>query len=122
MSRLTVRVPRGFDFWRTVLSHGWAVLPPFECDPRTRTLRRVFRLHPGRLVTATIRGTAGAVQIDTGRTVVTPDERVDLRRQVQTCLRLDEDFSSSFSAGMITLVWIHGFGHSMPNSTPAAGR
>ena len=44
VSRLTLRVPRGFDFWRTVLSHGWAVLPPFECDRARRTLRRVFRL------------------------------------------------------------------------------
>jgi N-glycosylase/DNA lyase len=95
---LTLRVPRGFDFWRTVLSHGWAVLPPFECDPHHRTLRRIFRLQSGRLATATMHGTTSAVQIDTGRTVLTTEERADLRRQVQTCLRLDEDLAEFHAA------------------------
>jgi 3-methyladenine DNA glycosylase/8-oxoguanine DNA glycosylase len=95
---LTLRVPRGFDFWRTVLSHGWAVLPPFECDPPQRTLRRTFRFQSGRLATATMHGTTSAVQIDTGRTVLTAEERTDLRCQVQTCLRLDEDFSEFHAA------------------------
>jgi 3-methyladenine DNA glycosylase/8-oxoguanine DNA glycosylase len=93
VSRLTVRVPQGFDFWRTVLSHGWAVLPPFECDRERRTLLRVFRLRSGRLVTATLHGTAAAVLVDSGRTAVTPEERADVRRQARTCLRLDEDLS-----------------------------
>lgn len=93
MSRLTVREPRGFSFWRTVLSHGWAVLPPFECDRRTRTLGRVFRLPGGRILSAAISGSPGAVRIDTGRAALTPAERKSLRAQIRTCLRLDEDFS-----------------------------
>jgi len=98
VSRLIIRVPRGFDFWRTVLSHGWAILPPFECDRRTRTLRRVFRLAGGRLVTASLVGSAGAVQIGTGRAALAPAERADLRTHVRTCLRLDEDFAGFHAA------------------------
>lgn len=98
MNTLTLRVPRGFDFWRTVLSHGWAILPPFECNPQQRTLRRIFRLHSGRLATATMRGTTSAVRIDTGRTALTTGERMELRRLAQTCFRLDEDFSEFHAA------------------------
>jgi len=93
VSRLKLRTPDGFDFWRTVLSHGWAVLPPFESDPTTRTLRRVFRIRAGRLVTATMNGSAAGVHIATGRAALTPLEQDDLRAQARTCLRLDEDFA-----------------------------
>lgn len=98
MSRLTVRAPRGFSFWRTVLSHGWAVLPPFNCDRRMRTLGRVFRLPGGRVLSARISGSRGAVRIDTGHALLTPAERKSLRAQIRTCFRLDEDLSEFHAA------------------------
>jgi N-glycosylase/DNA lyase len=98
VSRLTIRVPRGFDFWRTALSHGWGVLPPFESDARERTLCRVFRLEGGTIVTAVMSGSPGAVRVDTGRGILPAAVRSDLRRQARTILRLDEDFTEFHTA------------------------
>lgn len=39
---LTIKTPRGFDYKRTVMSHGWSDLLPFSLDPQTLALTRVL--------------------------------------------------------------------------------
>ncbi|HYN85870.1 MAG TPA: hypothetical protein VER32_11500 [Pyrinomonadaceae bacterium] len=39
---LTIKTPRGFDYKRTVMSHGWSDLLPFGLDPQTLALTRVL--------------------------------------------------------------------------------
>jgi 3-methyladenine DNA glycosylase/8-oxoguanine DNA glycosylase len=39
---LTVTAPADFNFWRTVLSHGWSSLPPFHLNLDSRRLLRVL--------------------------------------------------------------------------------
>jgi len=34
---LTIKTPRDFNFRRTVLSHGWCALLPFELDKNSWT-------------------------------------------------------------------------------------
>jgi 3-methyladenine DNA glycosylase/8-oxoguanine DNA glycosylase len=35
-------LPRNFNFWATVFSHGWCALPPFQVDREDRRLRTVI--------------------------------------------------------------------------------
>lgn len=45
--RLTLRIPDRFNFRRTVLSHGWSTLPPFELDDRGLSLSTTVELPGG---------------------------------------------------------------------------
>lgn len=87
-------VPPGFNFWRTVFSHGWCALPPFAHDPAGRTLSRIFTLPGGALTAVTLHGSDGGVLAEFDG-AGPPDGRAAaaLRAQISTCLRLDEDFS-----------------------------
>lgn len=40
--QLAVSAPADFNFWRTVLSHGWSSLPPFHLELESRRLLRVL--------------------------------------------------------------------------------
>lgn len=94
---LKIAVPEGFHFWRTVFSHGWCALPPFSHDPTGKTLSRVFTLRGGRIAAVTLEGVNGPVvaRVEGGNAF---DGRAleDLRAQIATCLRLDEDFSGFY--------------------------
>ena len=94
-----LETPPGFSFRRTVLSHGWCVLPPFRFDPGTFELRRVLRLSSGRVVEARIsEGPARrGVRIDTPRVSAGAD-RAAIATQVRHMLRLDEDYSGFYEA------------------------
>lgn len=95
--RLTLPVPPGFNFWRTVFSHGWCALPPFSHDASGRTLSRVFTLRGGGLAAVSLQGSNGAVLAGfDGGAVPGARATEDLRAQIRTCLRLDEDFSEFY--------------------------
>jgi len=94
-----LETPPGFSFRRTVLSHGWCVLPPFRFDPGTFELRRVLRLPSGRVVEARISEGPGGrgVRIDTAPVAARAD-RAAIETQVRHMLRLDEDYSGFYEA------------------------
>ncbi|HEU4402835.1 MAG TPA: Fe-S cluster assembly protein HesB, partial [Candidatus Polarisedimenticolia bacterium] len=86
----SISTPRDFSFKRTVLSHGWAELPPFSVDRDTWTLKRVLDLDQSPPVTVTINGTRRALLIRTSRPLgQRATKRVE--RQVRHMLRLDDD-------------------------------
>src|SRR5262249_58900353 len=70
--RLIVAVPPRFSFRRTVMSHGWAFLPPFRLDARRWVLHRVFALPgarrggAGRIVLARLTEGPGGIEVETG--------------------------------------------------------
>jgi hypothetical protein len=48
--QITIKTPSDFNFQRTVLSHGWCELLPFELDRRTGFLRAFsMSVEPARL-------------------------------------------------------------------------
>ena len=53
MSRVRIKVPRGFHFRATVMSHGWCYLAPFSWDMEAGTLERPLRVPGGK--TAVVR-------------------------------------------------------------------
>ena len=89
-------VPDNFSFWRTVYSHGWCSLPPFEVDKKNDQLKRVLQLSNGKMIVAEISQTSkGKLNIFTeGK--ISIKERQDITIQVKTCLRLDEDYSKFY--------------------------
>jgi len=91
---LVLALPPRFNFWRTVLSHGWCSLPPFSHDPAAQTLTRTFSLPGGRSALCVLRvaGRAMAVDIQSAGPLDAP-AREDLRRQIRICLRIDDDLS-----------------------------
>lgn len=88
--QLTIRTPAGFNFPRTVLSHGWCVLLPFEFDRENWKLRRVIDLDRGKPVTVEISARKGAIKILVSRQL--NDRAAEkIIRDVRHMFRLDDD-------------------------------
>src|SRR6476620_8518366 len=86
--QLTIRTPTDFNFYRTVLTHGWCELLPFELDRDRWKLTRVLDLDRGRPVTVEVSARKGALKIFTSRQV--NDRAVPkIVRDVRHMFRLD---------------------------------
>ncbi len=99
VTRFRISTPRDFDFWRTVQSHGWFDLPPFDHDPKRQSLDRLLLLPDGSLAACRLASRAHSVAVRvTSAGVLDHSRRRDLVRQLRACLRLDEDFSDFHAA------------------------
>src|SRR5215469_3225306 len=92
---IRIEVPASFNFKRTVLSHGWCELKPFEFDRASFTLRRVIDPGEGDPVTIEISKLDGAVAIKSSLRLA--KTRADLVSQaVRHMLRLDDDMDEFY--------------------------
>lgn len=94
--RILLMVPEDFNFWLTVWSSGWCGLAPFSFDEEKRTLSRVQRLASGKMVKAIMmqkRGGEVTIKVESPIKLDKTDVE-EVEDVVETCLRLDEDFSS----------------------------
>lgn len=55
---LEIPAPVPFDFVATACSHGWVVLAPNAWDEKKQVLRRVERLHTGKVVSLSVTNSA----------------------------------------------------------------
>ena len=104
---LRISTPDDFSFRRTVLSHGWCALPPFEFDKNAWTLTRVLDAGQPRPVTAKISSTRGGLEIMTSRKLgKKASER--LIRDVRHMFRLDDDLEGFYrtTAAEPEFAWI----------------
>src|SRR5881394_2433325 len=93
--QLTIRTPTNFNFYRTVLSHGWCELLPFELDRDRWKLTRVLDLDRGRPVTVEVSARKAALKILTSRQV--NDRAVQkIMRDVRHMFRLDDDLKQFY--------------------------
>ena len=94
---LTIRTPADFNFQRTVLSHGWCVLPPFELDRNNWILTRVIDRAQAAPITVKISHRKGAIRIATSRRV---GKRAadNIIRDVRHMFRLDDDLQDFYRA------------------------
>ncbi len=91
--RTTAATPPDFGFWRTAFSHGWCDLQPFTFDEEHRTLGRILDCGRGSLVACTVQNASAGIAIDLkSRSPITRTIRRSALSQLQTCLRLNEDF------------------------------
>jgi N-glycosylase/DNA lyase len=92
MAEVQIQTPPGFAFDRTVRSHGWFDLPPFDYDREAATLRFAFN-GAGGVVAVTVRARAGGVlaaRVEGGGV----GARAEAAAVVRTVLRLDQDLAS----------------------------
>ncbi|MEX0736736.1 MAG: Fe-S cluster assembly protein HesB [Bacteroidota bacterium] len=94
-TRLSVPLPSDFRFWRTVYSHGWCSLPPFQVDREKRTLSRLLELEDGTLVRCSVSSTGSRLYVEaTSAGNMTAARRGEIKTQLLDCLRVDEDLRS----------------------------
>src|SRR5437660_5843716 len=92
---ITIKTPNNFNFRRTVLSHGWCALPPFEFNKESWTLFRV--LGSDKPVTANISLRNGAIEVTVSRRLGR-EATQKVARDVHHMLRLDDDLSEFYQA------------------------
>src|SRR6267142_592359 len=70
--QLTIKTPADFNFHRTVLSHGWCELLPFEIDRAKWKLTRVLDIDRAKPVTVEVSPRKGGMKIEVSRRVGQP--------------------------------------------------
>ncbi|HYE66717.1 MAG TPA: hypothetical protein VD966_14105 [Pyrinomonadaceae bacterium] len=105
---ISIATPNNFSFKRTIYSHGWSELLPFEIDDESWTLRRVLDIGEEQPLTATITGAKGSVKISLPRRTLNKRATARVVRDVRHILRLDDDMTSFYSlvAGDPDFSWI----------------
>lgn len=93
--QISINVPRDFSFKRTIISHGWCELLPFEIDRTNWMLTRVLDLKSAKPVTVHISASTRAIHIQLSRKL---SERATQQvvRDVRHMLRLDDDMGSFY--------------------------
>ncbi|HEX8197371.1 MAG TPA: hypothetical protein VF571_14350 [Pyrinomonadaceae bacterium] len=94
-STFKITAPPDFNFRRTVYSHGWYDLLPFELDKENWILTRVFDVENASPVAASIREADGGLEIEIFGGA---DEKIagKVIKDFRHCLRLDEDYSQFY--------------------------
>ncbi len=87
---LTIKTPGDFNFRRTVLSHGWCALLPFELDKDSWTLVRVLDRGQTEPVTVRISSTREGIKASTSRRLGKKAAQ-EIERDVRHMFRLDDD-------------------------------
>ena len=98
--KVTIPTPPDFNFRRTVMSHGWCALLPFEFDKTTWTLIRVLDAGEATPVTVRITSAKRALAIELSRRLKKASVE-NVIRDVRHMFRLDDDlqvFYKSVSA------------------------
>ena len=92
---MKITTPSNFDFKRTVISHGWCELLPFEVDRERWKLTRVVDLSNEPPATIVISGRKGSLKVETSRPL-SQAGRAKVLREVRHMLRLDDDMSGFY--------------------------
>jgi N-glycosylase/DNA lyase len=90
--QLVIRTPTDFNFYRTVLSHGWCELLPFELDRENWKLTRVLDLDRGKPVSVQVSARKGGLKI-LGSRQVNDRAAQKIIRDVRHMFRLDDDLN-----------------------------
>jgi 3-methyladenine DNA glycosylase/8-oxoguanine DNA glycosylase len=96
--KLSLHVSPNFNFWRTVYSHGWCVLPPFEVIKESHRLRRIIELSNGKTVIVEIfpHLKSGLVIEIQSNKFLSLKSKPEIISKVKSCLRLEEDYSEFY--------------------------
>ena len=92
---ISISTPREFNFKRTVISHGWCELLPFQVDRERWLLTRTLDLKEAKPVTITLTATKRALRINSSRRLSQAATR-EVIRDVRHMLRLDDDMGEFY--------------------------
>jgi 3-methyladenine DNA glycosylase/8-oxoguanine DNA glycosylase len=93
---ITIATPPEFNFKRTVISHGWCQLLPFQFDEERWELTRALDLKTTRPATIRVRANKRSVVIDTPVRLSQAATK-QVVRDVRHMLRLDDDIAEFYS-------------------------
>lgn len=93
--QISIATPRTFSFKRTVISHGWCELLPYEIDRDGWALTRTLDLVDGVPVTVVISATRREVRIKPSRRLG-KKAAAQVLRDVRHMLRLDDDMGGFY--------------------------
>lgn len=99
---LFLETPKTFDFKRTIFSHGWYQLLPFELDTENWRLRYVFT-DKEKSVTANIGESGDKLKIEIADDKISEEK---LLRDVRHILRFDDDLSEFYKLTKKEFAWI----------------
>src|SRR3989475_11955497 len=93
--QITIQTPTDFNFYRTVLSHGWCELLPFELDRAKWKLTRVIEIDRAKPATVEVSPRRGGMKLEISRRV---GERAaqQIVRDVRHMFRLDDDLQEFY--------------------------
>ncbi|HEV7797565.1 MAG TPA: hypothetical protein VGO73_05395 [Pyrinomonadaceae bacterium] len=92
---ISIATPREFSFKRTVISHGWCELPPFQIDRDNWLLTRTLDLKDAKPVTITISARKRALRINTSRRLSQAAAN-KVVNDVRHMLRLDDNIEEFY--------------------------
>ena len=96
---IKVRTPPQFNFWRTVYSHGWCSLSPFEVDKESQLFRRVLELKDGTLVQCELMDADSGIVIRAqSKKLLASDQKAEVKAQLKSSLRMDDDLTDFYTA------------------------
>jgi 3-methyladenine DNA glycosylase/8-oxoguanine DNA glycosylase len=88
-----------FDFERTALSHGWLMLPPFNWEGNSGSLRYVYQSAAGEVWRLRMGAADDGVRISSPDCPAPASEQAaEMRSAVKTMLNLDWDLSAFYAA------------------------
>ena len=93
--QISIATPRTFSFKRTVISHGWCELLPYEIDRDGWALTRTLDLAEGAPVKVVITATRREVRIKPSRRLG-KKSAAQVLRDVRHMLRLDDDMAAFY--------------------------
>jgi 3-methyladenine DNA glycosylase/8-oxoguanine DNA glycosylase len=105
---ITISAPHGFDYRRTVLSHGWRELAPCEFDPAVWSLRCVLEIGRAEPVSVLVTWKGDALSLFVSGRALGKPAVAEIVRQVRHIFRLDDDLSEFYEtmAGHPDFDWI----------------
>jgi N-glycosylase/DNA lyase len=92
---ISITTPPEFNFKRTVISHGWCELLPFQVDRKRWLLTRTLDLKKGEPVTITLTATKRALRINASRRLSQAATK-EVISDVRHMLRLDDDMGEFY--------------------------
>jgi N-glycosylase/DNA lyase len=95
--QITINTPRNFNFKRTVLSHGWYDLLPFEFDRERWSLVRVLDVGLKEPVSVEITATKRELKIVANAKSLSQRAVEKIKRDVRHIFRLDDDLSEFYA-------------------------
>jgi N-glycosylase/DNA lyase len=91
-------VPSGFNFWRTVYSHGWCALLPFSIQKEDATFSRIVSLADESLAECILKDAGSRITVVArSESALTVVQKADIKRQLKVCLHLDEEMAEFYA-------------------------
>jgi len=94
---ITIKTPQNFNFKRTVVSHGWCELLPFEFNKERWSLISVLDVGTKEPVSVEITATKRELRIDANAKTLSQRAVEKIKRDVRHILRLDDDLSEFYA-------------------------